>query len=165
MAPIPLSDEVSRRRFLSGLLGVVASTVATLVGLPAIAYLVSPGFKKQNQAQWLTLGPVAGLTPGRPTGFPFARKTRDGWTESMETGGAYTVTHDGQNVKAFSFGRGGLTVGGTGAILTSYHVLALLVTGVLVVSCAPAPTPTPVPPSMRPTTRGQRPRPCPTGCC
>lgn len=102
MTPIPPSDEVSRRRFLSGVIGGVAGAVATLVGLPAIGYLVSPGLKKQNQAQWLTLGPVAGLVSGKPTGFPFARKIEDGWMEAMETGVAYAVTHDGQSVKVFS---------------------------------------------------------------
>jgi Rieske Fe-S protein len=45
---------------------------------------------------------VTGLTPGKPTGFPFARKIKDGWTEAAQTGVAYAVTHDGQNVTVFS---------------------------------------------------------------
>jgi Rieske Fe-S protein len=45
---------------------------------------------------------VAGLPPGKPTGFPFSRKIKDGWTEVTQTGVAYAVTHDGQNVKVFS---------------------------------------------------------------
>lgn len=102
MASTSPSDEVGRRRFLSGIIGVVASAVATLTSLPAIAYLVSPGLKQPNQAKWLTLGPVAGLTPGKPAGFPISRKIRDGWTESTHTEVAYAVTHDGQNVKVFS---------------------------------------------------------------
>ncbi len=102
MTPTSPSDEVSRRRFLSGIIGVVVGAVATLTGLPAIAYLVSPGFKRQNQAKWLTLGPMAGLTPGKPTGFPYARRIRDGWTETTQTGVAFAVTHDGQNVKVLS---------------------------------------------------------------
>jgi menaquinol-cytochrome c reductase iron-sulfur subunit len=102
MTPTSPSDAVSRRRFLSGIIGVVAGAVATLTGLPAIAYLVSPGLKRQNQAKWLTLGPMAGLTPGKPAGFPFARKIKDGWTEATQTGVAFAVTHDGQNIKVFS---------------------------------------------------------------
>jgi hypothetical protein len=41
-------EEVGRRRFLAGIIGVVAGAVATIVGLPAIGYVVSPGVKKQG---------------------------------------------------------------------------------------------------------------------
>ncbi|PKO22733.1 MAG: hypothetical protein CVU38_07840 [Chloroflexi bacterium HGW-Chloroflexi-1] len=95
-------DELGRRKFLSGIIGIVAGAVAVVVGLPAIGYLISPGVKRQNLEKWLTLGPVAGLTPGAPTGFPYSRKIQDGWVESVQTGVAYAVTHDGQNVRVFS---------------------------------------------------------------
>lgn len=102
MAPTSPSDEVSRRRFLSGVIGVVAGAVATLVGLPAIGYVVSPGLKNHSQSQWLTLGPVGELIPNKPNGFPFVRTIKDGWTETTQTGVAFAVTHDGQNVKVYS---------------------------------------------------------------
>ena len=95
-------EKPGRRTFLSGIIGLVISTVATLVGLPAIGYIVSPGLKRQNPEKWLTLGPLTSLTPGVPTGFPFSRKIKDGWVGSTQTGVAYAVTHDGQNVKVFS---------------------------------------------------------------
>ncbi len=95
-------EEMDRRKFLSGIIGAVAGAVAFLVGLPAVGYLVSPGIKKQNEAKWLTLGPVSSLQPGVPTGFPFSRGIKDGWVESTQTGVAYAVTHDGQDVKVFS---------------------------------------------------------------
>lgn len=96
------SEEMGRRKFLTGIIGVVASAVAALVGIPAIGYLVSPGVKKQNEDKWLTLGPVSSLTPGVPTGFPYSRRIKDGWVESTQSGIAYAVTHDGQEVKVFS---------------------------------------------------------------
>lgn len=96
------SEEMGRRKFLGGIIGVVASAVAALVGIPAIGYLVSPGVKKQNEDKWLTLGPVSSLTPGVPTGFPYSRRIKDGWVESTQSGIAYAVTHDGQEVKVFS---------------------------------------------------------------
>lgn len=95
-------EEVGRKKFLTGIIGVVAGAVAALVGLPSIGFLISPGLKSQNEDTWLTLGPVSGLTPGVPTGFPFSRKIKDGWVESTQTGIAYAVTHDGQNVQVFS---------------------------------------------------------------
>lgn len=95
-------EEIGRRKFLSGIIGAVAGAVAFLVGLPSIGYLISPGIKKQNEDQWLTLGPISSLQAGVPVGFPFSRRIRDGWVESTQTGVAYAVTHDGQDVRVFS---------------------------------------------------------------
>jgi Rieske Fe-S protein len=95
-------EDLSRRKFLSGIIGVVAGAVATIVGLPAIAYLISPGLKRQNQEKWLSLGPLASLAPGVPSGFPYSRKIKDGWVEATQTGVAYAITADGQNVNVFS---------------------------------------------------------------
>ena len=95
-------DELNRRKFLTGIIGVVAAAVAAVIGLPAIGYLISPGVKNPNQDEWLTLGPLSALQPGVPTGFPFSRQIQDGWVEASRTGVAYAVTEDGQNVKVFS---------------------------------------------------------------
>ena len=94
--------EMGRRKFLSGVIGTVAGAVAFLLGLPAVGFLISPGLKKQNEDKWLTLGPVSALQPGVPAGFPFSRRIKDGWVESTQTGVAFAVTHDGQDVKVFS---------------------------------------------------------------
>ena len=96
------SEELGRRKFLSGVIGMVATAVAAIVGLPAIGYLISPGIKTQNTDEWLTLGPIDSLTPGVPTGFPFSRRIKDGWVEAAQTGVAFAVTDDGQNVQVFS---------------------------------------------------------------
>jgi menaquinol-cytochrome c reductase iron-sulfur subunit len=96
------SGDVGRRKFLTGIIGVVAGAVGVLVGLPAIGYLISPGLKNQSEDVWLVLGPLADLEPGKPRGFPYSRTIKDGWTETNQTGVAYAVTHDGANVKVFS---------------------------------------------------------------
>lgn len=95
-------EEMGRRSFLTGIIGVVAGAVAALVGLPAIGYIVSPGVKQANEDTWITLGPLSSLTPGVPAGFPFSRAIRDGWVESSQTGVAYAITHDGQTVRVLS---------------------------------------------------------------
>jgi menaquinol-cytochrome c reductase iron-sulfur subunit len=95
-------EEVGRRKFLSGIIGVVAGVVAALVGLPSIGYIISPGVKLQNKEKWLTLGPVSSLALGVPTGFPFARQIKDGWVDSTQTGIAYAITRDGQTVRVVS---------------------------------------------------------------
>jgi menaquinol-cytochrome c reductase iron-sulfur subunit len=95
-------EEVGRRRFLTGIIGVVAGFVAVLVGMPAIGYVVSPGVKKQGGEEWITLGPLSGLTPGVPAGFPYSRTIADGWVQATQSGTAYALTVDGQTVTVFS---------------------------------------------------------------
>jgi len=95
-------EEIGRRRFLAGIIGLVAGGVAALVGVPAIGYVVSPGVKKQGGEEWITLGPLASLTPGVPTGFPYSRTIADGWVQATQSGTAYALTLDGQTVTVFS---------------------------------------------------------------
>ena len=94
--------EVGRRKFLTGIIGVVAGAVGVLVGLPAIGYLISPGLKNQSEGEWFPLGPISEVVPGTPKGYPYSRKVKDGWTETNQTGVAYAVTHDGINFKVYS---------------------------------------------------------------
>ena len=95
-------EEVGRRRFLAGIIGVIAGGVAALVGLPAIGYVVSPGLKKQGGEEWITLGPLSSLTPGIPAGFPYSRTIADGWVQATQSGTAYALTMDGQSVTVLS---------------------------------------------------------------
>jgi Rieske Fe-S protein len=96
------AEEVGRRKFLTGVIAAVAGTVGVVVGVPAVAYLISPGVKVQNQDTWLTLGPVSSLVPDVPTGFPYAVRIKDGWETASQTGVAFAVTHDGVNVRVYS---------------------------------------------------------------
>jgi menaquinol-cytochrome c reductase iron-sulfur subunit len=95
-------DEIGRRKFLAGIIAVVAGGVAAVVGLPAIAYIASPGVKAQGSEEWITLGPLSSLTLGIPTGFPYSRTVPDGWVQSTQSGTAYALTMDGQTCTVFS---------------------------------------------------------------
>ena len=97
-----VGGDVDRRKFLSGIIGVVAAAVTVGVGIPAIGYLVSPGLKKQNEDKWITLGPANTLTPGVPVAYPYSTRSVDGWVESTQSGVAYAVLEDNQNVVVFS---------------------------------------------------------------
>jgi menaquinol-cytochrome c reductase iron-sulfur subunit len=95
-------EELGRRKFLTGIVGVVAGAVAFIIGLPAIGYVISPGVKRRISEQWYPLGPVSGLTPGVPSGFPYSYQVQDGWREVTVAGTAWAVTQDGVNVVVFS---------------------------------------------------------------
>lgn len=95
-------EELGRRRFLSGLIGVVAGLVSTIVALPAIGYIISPGLKRQGGENWINLGPLASVEPGVPTPFKWSRPIADGWVKSTQSGTAYAVQLEGQELKVLS---------------------------------------------------------------
>jgi Rieske Fe-S protein len=98
----PSAEETTRRKFLSGLIGVVAGVVSAIVAIPAIGYLISPGLKRGSSENWINLGPVASVAPGLPTPFKWSRQIEDGWVKATQSGTAYAVQLDGQELKVLS---------------------------------------------------------------
>ena len=96
------AEEISRRKFFSGLIGIVAGFVGTVLAIPAIGYVVSPGFARGSGETWLNLGPASAATPGEPIPFKYSRIVQDGWVKSTESGTAYVVATDAENMKVFS---------------------------------------------------------------
>lgn len=98
----PSAEETTRRKFLSGLIGVVAGIVSAVVAIPAIGYLISPGLKRAGGESWINLGPLASATPGVPTPFKWSRQIEDGWVKATQSGTAYAVQLEGQELKVLS---------------------------------------------------------------
>lgn len=97
--------EITRRKFISGLAAlsaVAAGTATGLTGTPAFAAPLMEGRRPGTPDGWLTLGPVARLVAGKPKGFPYVRRLKDGWAESRQTGIAYAVKQNGGDVKVFA---------------------------------------------------------------
>jgi len=98
----PSAEETTRRKFLSGLIGVVAGLVSTLAAIPAIGYLISPGLKRAAGGNWINLGPAASVTPGVPTPFKWTRQVEDGGVKTVQSGTAYAIQLEGQELKVLS---------------------------------------------------------------
>ena len=96
------AEEVSRRRFLSGLIGAVAGIIGFIVAIPAIGYVISPGLKRATGENWINLGPESSIVPGVPTPFKWSRMVQDGWEKSLQSGTAYAVQLEGQELKVLS---------------------------------------------------------------
>jgi Rieske Fe-S protein len=97
--------EITRRKFITGLAAltaVAAGTATGLIGMPAEAAPLSEDVRAQAPAGWLSLGPAARLVAGKPKGFPYVRRLKDGWVESRQTGIAYAVKQDGEDVRVFA---------------------------------------------------------------
>jgi menaquinol-cytochrome c reductase iron-sulfur subunit len=82
---------LSRRKFVTGMMAVLGGTMAAVVGLPAVGYLVAPALKRSITDEWVPLGPVENIPLDTPTLFNFTRTRRVGWETLANSYGLYVV--------------------------------------------------------------------------
>lgn len=98
---MPKNHTVTRRDFVRVVTTFIGSAIGAVIGLPAIAYLVSPAVKVQKSEDWIPLGPLEKIPEGVPTTFSFVRVVENGWEKTGNSYGVYVV-RNGENVTAFS---------------------------------------------------------------
>jgi len=84
-----------RRRFLSLLAGWIQGVIGLVLGIPAVAYLVSP-VRRKGDEQWVLLGSVRELTKGEPRRIEFTYEEESGYTVRTVWAAAYVVSEDGE---------------------------------------------------------------------
>ena len=95
---------LSRRGFVAGVVGILGSIIAAIVGLPAIGYLLSPGLKSTgtSKEEWVPLGLVEDLVIGEPRLFLFTRTAQVGWERTAKSYGVYVLRNSDDSYAAFS---------------------------------------------------------------
>jgi menaquinol-cytochrome c reductase iron-sulfur subunit len=93
---------ISRRSFVTGVIGILGGIISTIVGLPAIGYLISPALKRESADEWVPLGLVEDLPEGEPTLFSFTRTKQVGWERTANSYGVYVVRKSGGEYDVFS---------------------------------------------------------------
>jgi Rieske Fe-S protein len=93
--------KMSRRSFVAGVVGLIGAVMSVVVGLPVIGYIISPALKKSGGEEWITLGPVSAVEPGKPTPFTFSRMKEVGWRRARINRTVYAVTSS-ENFTVFS---------------------------------------------------------------
>ncbi len=83
------SHEVQRRDFVNIVLAGVGSVIGLIIGIPAIAYLISPAAKVQEEEAWIPLGPLEVYPLDEPTLFSYTRTKVNGWEKTVNSYGAY----------------------------------------------------------------------------
>ena len=96
------SYDLNRRQFVKVVLVSVGTFMTAVIGLPAIAYLISPATKIQAADAWIPLGPLENYPIGLPTLFSFTRSTVNGWEKTVNSYGAYVVRYNETDHKVFS---------------------------------------------------------------
>ena len=72
------TTEWTRRRWLDWFVKAAAFLVTTLFGLPTLAFVVLPAFRRPR-TQWLKVGRLDEFRPNEPTAITLTFQRRDGW--------------------------------------------------------------------------------------
>ena len=95
-------DQLNRRDFIKTVSAGIGGLIAGLIGIPSIAYLLSPSAGATADDAVLDLGPLDSYPIGLPTRFYFTRTKVNGWERTANNYGLYVVRTSEQNVRVFS---------------------------------------------------------------
>lgn len=93
---------ISRRSFVTGVIGILGGVITAIVGLPAIGYLISPALKRESADEWVPLGLVDDLVEEEPRLFSFTRTKQVGWERTANNYGVYVVRKADGELDVFS---------------------------------------------------------------
>jgi menaquinol-cytochrome c reductase iron-sulfur subunit len=97
------THEVSRRDFIKGTAAAISGLIGALIGIPSIAYLLSPAVKSQGESDAvIALGPLSNYPIGIPTRFDFTQTKVNGWERTATNYGLYVVRKSENEVRVFS---------------------------------------------------------------
>jgi len=97
-----MGDEISRRKFLSRATAVIGGVITAGLGVPAVAYFVSPARKTEGASTWLALGTSSKVEIGTPTLFKATIDRTTGWVTQTEEVAFYVETENGRDFTALS---------------------------------------------------------------
>jgi len=94
---------LSRGDFIRTMTAGIGAFIAALVGLPSLAYLLSPAVeaRAEDEAQ-ISLGPLEEYPIGVPTRFDFTRTKVNGWERTATNYGMFVVRLGESEVRVFS---------------------------------------------------------------
>ncbi|MDF1499719.1 MAG: ubiquinol-cytochrome c reductase iron-sulfur subunit [Anaerolineales bacterium] len=95
-------NNLTRRGFVTAVVGFLGSVISAFITLPGISYLISPGLKKSDTAFWMPLGPVDDLVEGIPKLYTFTKTKRIGWEATGISYGVYVIQKPSGELDVFS---------------------------------------------------------------
>ena len=93
---------LSRRDFIKATTAFIGSLIGVGIGLPSIAYLLSPSLRKTEDDSIIDLGPLEKYPIGIPTRFDFIRTKINGWERTSVNYGLYVLLKNDGEVRVFS---------------------------------------------------------------
>jgi Rieske Fe-S protein len=92
---------LERRGFVTGLLAVLGSVMAAMVGVPLLGYTILPALKKRPEV-WTDAGLEAELVPGQPHERKIYQTISDGWMKVTVPKSVWTVKQTTGEVVVYS---------------------------------------------------------------
>ena len=93
---------LSRRDFIKATTAFIGSLIGVGIGLPSIAYLLSPSLRKTEDDSIIDLGSLEKYPIGIPTRFDFIRTKVNGWERTSVNYGLYVLRKNDGEVRVFS---------------------------------------------------------------
>jgi Rieske Fe-S protein len=99
-----MSDKkgLKRRDFLSMATLAIGGFISIVVGIPAVAYIIGPARRTDQEQNWIRLGAASKVELGTPTLFKTRIERQVGWIVNEEEISTYILTEDGRNFVAMS---------------------------------------------------------------
>lgn len=97
-----MTQNISRRDFIKVTTGIVGGLIGLAIGLPTVAYLLSPSLRTSEDNSMINLGPLEKFPVGIPTKFEFTRNKVNGWERTATNYGLYVVRRINNEVRVFS---------------------------------------------------------------
>ena len=98
-------NQISRRDFIKGTAAVIGGLIGALIGIPSVAFLLSPAMKSGVDASRdavIALGLLENYPIGVPTRFDFTQTKVNGWERTATNYGLYVVRKSESEVRVFS---------------------------------------------------------------
>ncbi len=94
--------QLDRRGFLGLVTWVIGGIISAGFGIPAIAYIIGPAMRKEEDQDWIRLGSASKVELGTPTLFKTKIQRQTGWITNEEELSVYILTENGRDFVAMS---------------------------------------------------------------
>lgn len=95
-------NQLSRRDFIKATVISIGGLIGAVIGMPSVAYLLSPSLRAEEDSASIDLGPLEKYPIGVPTRFEFTRTKVNGWERTATNYGMYVVRRSESEVRVFS---------------------------------------------------------------
>jgi menaquinol-cytochrome c reductase iron-sulfur subunit len=99
---MPRDQNISRRDFIKTTTAMIGGLIGALIGIPSIAYLLSPSLRETGDDSRIDLCPLEDYPIGVPTRYDFTLTKVNGWERTAVNHGLYVVRRNEGEVRVFS---------------------------------------------------------------